>query len=324
MTTPTIFVKAARKIWSFVWNILMNGLAPSDEKGNYVRPENIQKIIQIPTSEDLKNRDSEHLPYLIIGESCPWAHRAWIMYEIKGLNKSINLHIAKVDSEGGRWIFEPKIFGCKSLQDLYKKCGNHQSKRATVPILFDPGRVAKSKFNLINNESAELVKILNNWPSKNNDLDMNPKHCEKSIINWHKLIQENINNGVYKCGFARNQEAYEKASESLFSALRIIEESLNSNGPWLCGKDLTIADVRLFPTLIRWETIYDPLFKCSVMPITLFPNIIEWRKNFFNMVNIKKTCRIESWRKDYFGALFPLNPSGIVPKGQSLEAIISS
>ena len=323
MSTPPILVKAARKIWNFEWEILMNGLAPSDSKGNYKRPINDQKKIQLPTKEDLKNRDPVQRPCLIVGKSCPWAHRVWMMYEIKGLNKSINLQIAEVDAAGGRWILEPPIKGCTTLQEIYLKCGNYQSRRATVPMLFDPGKEAKSQSILINNESAELVEILNNWPLNENDIELNPIRYKKKIIYWQNLIQENINNGVYKCGFARNQMAYEKASKDLFSSLNTIEESLNSSGPFLCGKELTIADIRLFPTLIRWEAVYEPLFKCSEKPIQAFPNIIKWRKMIFNLYNIKKTCNADSWRKDYFGALFPLNPSSIIPKGQSISQIVN-
>ena len=323
MAIPKIFVQTARQIWNFEWEILMNGLAPSDSKGNYERPKNIHENIQIPSKGDLRKRDLYQMPCLIIGKSCPWAHRAWILYEIKGLKKSMNLHIAEVDTAGGRWILEPQIKGCRTLQELYRKCGNHQSRRATVPMLFDPGEEPTSDFRLINNESAELVEILNNWPLNDNNIELNPKKHKKKIINWQNLIQENINNGVYKCGFARNQNAYEKASNELFSALDSIEDSLNSSGPWLCGKDLTIADIRLFPTLIRWETIYAPLFKCSKKSLISFPNIIKWRKKMFNINNIKRTCDIDSWRKDYFGALFPLNPSGIIPKGESITKIIN-
>ena len=166
--------------------------------------------------------------------------------------------------------------------------------------------------------------LFKTFTSNTNNTDFNPKIHHKKIFNWQNLIQENVNNGVYKCGFARNQKAYEKASENLFSALNIIEENLQSNGPWLCGKNLSIADIRLFPTLIRWEAIYCPLFKCSNKPIESFPHIIKWRKNIFNMHNIKKTCDVDTWRKDYFGALFPLNPSSIIPKGEDITTTINN
>ena len=324
MLTPPIFVKAAKDIWNFEWKILMNGLAPSDSRGNYKRPTNPQKEIDIPTKEDLENRDSDQMPCLIVGKSCPWAHRVWMIYEIKGLKNSINLHIADVDTSGGRWIFKPHLNGCKTLQELYRKCSINKNTRATVPILFDPGKQFSSKLRLINNESSELVEILNNWPIKKNNVELNPIEHQRKIINWQNLIQDNINNGVYKCGFARNQDAYEKASKDLFSTLHIIEESLKTNGPWLCGNIITIADIRLFPTIIRWEAVYAPLFKCSSRPIKEFPNIMKWRKEIYNMYDIKKTCDIDSWRKDYFGALFPLNPSSIIPKGEDISMTINN
>tara|TARA_Y100001968_G_scaffold97724_1_gene87680 strand:- start:773 stop:1747 length:975 start_codon:yes stop_codon:yes gene_type:complete len=323
MAIPQIFVKTAKEIWNCEWHILMNGLAPSDSKGNYKRPENIQQEIWIPTKEDLERRELDQMPYLIIGQSCPWAHRAWLMHEIKGLKNTINLIIAKANTSSGRWIFEPKLRGCKTLQGLYKKCTKYKVRRATVPMLFDPGKQTNSKFRLISNESADLVNILNKWPINKNNLDLNPKKYHKKIVYWQNLIQENINDGVYKCGFSRNQNAYEKASEDLFSTLAIVEESLQLNGPWLCGEDLTIADIRLFPTLIRWESVYEPLFKCSKKPIESFPNIIKWRKTIFSLYNIKETCDADTWRKDYFGALFPLNPSSIIPKGESINKIVN-
>ena len=324
MAISPILVRVAKQIWNSQWEILMNGLAPADSNGNYKRPINPQKQIQLPTKGDLKNRASNQMPGLIIGQSCPWAHRAWIIYELKGLKETIDLHIAKVDNYGGRWILNPPIKGCHNLQDLYRKCGVHQTRRATVPILFDPGNVPESKLKLISNESAQLVEILNNWPIYDQEINLNPNKLKSKIMDWQNLIQENINNGVYKCGFARNQKAYEKASEDLFLSLNTIEQYLQSNGPWLCGENLSIADIRLFPTLIRWESVYEPLFKCSKKPISSFPNIIKWRKFIFNLNNIKNTCDADAWRKDYFGALFPLNPSCIIPKGESIEKIVNN
>ena len=324
MAIPPLLVKAAKQLWSFEWEILMTGLAPSDSSGNYQRPSNLQKQIQIPTKKNLKQRAVNQMPGLIIGKSCPWAHRVWMTYLIKGLKSSINLHIAQVDNNGGRWILNPPILGCKTLQDLYRKCGNYQSRRATVPMLFDPVHGSESQLRIINNESAELVEILNNWPIYDHEIDLYPSKYQKQIHNWHDLVQENINNGVYKCGFARNQKAYEKASKNLFSALNIVEEHLQLNGPYLCGKDLSIADIRLFPTMIRWESIYCPLFKCSSQSIKAFPNIIKWRRKIFNMYGIHKTCDVDTWRKDYFGALFPLNPSKIIPKGENITTIINN
>ena len=97
--------------------------------------------------------------------------------------------------------------------------------------------------------------------------------------------------------------------------------SLSQKGPWLCGEEMTIADIRLFPTLIRWEMIYLPLFGCSQEPLWAFPNLWEWRQKLFSIPSVAKTCDSKAWREDYFGALFPLRPSNIVPSGPNLTKI---
>ena len=114
------------------------------------------------------------------------------------------------------------------------------------------------------------------------------------------------------------------ASEQLFNALNIVEESLSQKGPWLCGETLTLADIRLFPTLIRWEAVYEKLFKCTQKPLWLYPKIWDWRKRMYQITEVSNTCDSNSWRNDYFGALFPLNPSNIIPQGTNLTKIINS
>ena len=133
-----------------------------------------------------------------------------------------------------------------------------------------------------------------------------------------------VNDGVYRCGFARTQSAYEMSSNNLFDTLKKVNESLSKKGPWLCGKELTLADIRLFPTLIRWEMVYEPLFGCSKEPLWSFPFIWEWRQRLFAMKSISETCDSISWRKDYFGALFPLRPSNIVPCGPDLIKMVNA
>ena len=137
------------------------------------------------------------------------------------------------------------------------------------------------------------------------------------------LIDKNINDGVYRCGFARNQSAYEKASKNLFAALNEIENSLKkTKGDWIFGEDLTYADIYLFPTLIRWELIYSKLFKCTEKELSNFKKIIEWRLKFFKLSNVDKTSYDNEWKKDYYKALFPLNPNQLIPVLPSLKEIM--
>ncbi len=322
MSVPPILVSAARKSWNWQWNQLMNGLAPCDKEGNYCRPTS-QKLNAIPPSkEEILNRPKNLLPRIIIGRSCPWAHRTWLLSKLRNLESSLELIIAKVNYEKGLWEIEPPWLGCKTLIDLYKACGTPPSHRATVPALIDPGKIANEQPRLLGNESSQLIEVLNEWPSNQNSLNLAPLPLQGEINKWQSLLQLSVNDGVYRCGFARNQSSYNKASEELFEALEYVEKSLSLKGPWLCGEELTLADIRLFPTLIRWETVYEPLFNCSQKPLWLFPNIFEWRKKFFEMPKVKDTCNSMTWRQDYFGALFPLRPNNIVPLGPDLTKIV--
>ena len=146
------------------------------------------------------------------------------------------------------------------------------------------------------------------------------KDCNQKFLD---LINNSINDGVYKCGFARNQSAYEKASQNLFAAINEVENLLEKNkGGWIYGEELTYADIYLFPTLIRWELIYSKLFKCTEQELSSFEKIIEWRLKFFKLSNVSKTCYGNEWKKDYYKALFPLNPNQVIPVLPSLKEIM--
>ena len=148
------------------------------------------------------------------------------------------------------------------------------------------------------------------------------KNCDQDLL---KIIDSDINDGVYKCGFARNQGSYEKASNRLFNALNTIENKLDKNlDNWICGEELSYADIYLFPTVIRWELIYRNLFRCTEKEISDFKNIIKWRLKFFTLSKVSETCFDYQWKKDYYKALFPLNPNQIIPVLPSLEDILLS
>ena len=324
MSIPPIAVVTARRSWNWQWNQLMNGLAPTDPKGNYQRPPSEHQKATILEENDIINRSKQNLPYLIIGRSCPWAHRTWLVFQLRDLHKNLNLIVAKVDKKAGRWAMEPSLLGCDSLLGLYKKCGQPPSHRATVPTIVDPGANNQSKPKLLGNESTQLIEVLNNWPTSKNAPDLAPKLLHKDIEKWQDLLQTSVNDGVYRCGFARTQSAYDKACDELFNALTKIEQSLEQKGPWLCGDQLTLADVRLFPTLIRWEVVYEPFFGCSKEPLWSFRKLWEWRQRFLALPQVLETCDSVAWRNDYFGALFPLRPSGIVPAGPNLVKMVNA
>ena len=297
----------------------MGGLGPADTGGNYTRPSSDPLPPPTLKREELLQRSPTQRPLLVIGRSCPWAHRTWLVHQLRNLQDSVNLLVATADHNAGRWALNPAWEGCDTLLALYQHCGAPPSYRATVPVLVDP----KTR-TLLGNDSAPLVELLNRWPIKGSVIDLAPPQSADRIEAWQALLQPAVNDGVYRCGFARNQAAYDRAESNLFAALDAVEQSLETNGPWLCGSSLTLADVRLFPTLIRWELVYAPLFGCSRRPLWDYPHLWDWRQRLYALPGVADTCDGDAWRHDYFGALFPLNPSGIVPAGPDLSTLVNS
>jgi len=246
------------------------------------------------------------------------------MVKLRGLESTLEVMTAKADHEEGRWRLDPSWLGCSSLLELYRCCGAEPSLRATVPVLVDPGRDERHKPLLLGNDSTPLTLALNRWPAGPGAPNLAPAHLQQRIEAWQELLQPAVNDGVYRCGFARNQSAYNRASAAMADALQELERSLRQEGPWLCGATLTLADVRLFPTLIRWETVYAPLFGCSASPLWMLPELWKWRQRFLSLSGVEATCDAAAWRHDYFGALFPLNPGGIVPDGPKLSTLVNS
>ena len=318
MAIPPVLVKTARCGWNWQWLQLMGGLGPADNEGNYRRPAGDHPSATLP-AQPLEGRGSEHRARLILGRSCPWAHRTWLVHTLRQLGESLDLLMAKADHQGGRWQLDPPWRNCSTLLELYRHCGSPPSHRATVPVLVDP-----LEQRILGNESSQLVELLNRWPAAADAPDLAPADLKTAIAEWQELLQGNVNDGVYRCGFARNQTAYNQAESALFAALEEVERSLGSRGPWLCGDRLTLADLRLFPTLIRWESVYAPLFGCSRKQLWQLPNIWRWRQQLLALPGVMATCDAEAWRQDYFGALFPLNPGGIVPAGPELSTLVNS
>jgi len=304
-------IKASRKFWFWFWTQLMNGFAPSDLYGNYKRP----KGITIDNEYNINNENGQI--YLLVGNSCPWCQRTLLVHEIKNLSKKVKVIFLKADVEHGEWIFNTSIKGFKRLSDLYKNANEKIIFRATLPLLIS---FVKNEVNILSNESSNIIRLLNSIKSESEYQTLSIKDCKQKFLD---LINNSINDGVYKCGFARNQSAYAKASQNLFAAINEIENLLQKNkGDWIFGEELTYADIYLFPTLIRWELIYSKLFKCTEKELSSFEKIIEWRLKFFKLSNVNRTCFDNEWKKDYYKALFPLNPNQLIPVLPSLKEIM--
>lgn len=306
-------INFSKKFWFWFWTKLMNGFAPSDLQGNYRRPSGIL----INKNHVFKGKNEN--TYLLVGNSCPWCHRTLLIYKLKNLSKKVKVIFLEADINSGQWIFNEKFEGCDTLHQFYKKAQKHNLFRSTLPLLFN---LQNDQIKILSNESSEIVKFLNSIKVDSSQKSLQISKCDQDLL---EIIHSDINNGVYKCGFARNQISYEEASKNLFEALTIIEKKFDKNlGNWICGEDLTYADIYLFPTIIRWELIYRQLFKCTEKEISDFKNIIKWRLRFFKLTKVSETCFDSEWKKDYYKALFPLNPNQIIPVLPCLREIMQS
>jgi putative glutathione S-transferase len=227
--------------------------------------------------------------------------------------------VVEPDPAAGRWRFPTPFAGCDTLRQLYRRSGAAVDAPATVPALW-----SRRQGRLVLNESARLIELLDLWPASSGAPRLNPEPLRPAIDAWRERLQGTVNDGVYRCGFARNQAAYDESVGELFDTLAAVEAELTARGPWLAGAELTLADVVLFPTLVRLELVYAPLFGVSRQPLWQLPALWRWRSRFFALPGVAATCCAAAWRADYFGALFPLHPSGIIPAGPDLATVVAS
>lgn len=195
------------------------------------------------------------------------------------------------------------------------------SGRATVPVLWD-----KQTKTIVNNESAEIIVMLNselNEFAKNPTIDLYPENLKEKIDWWNEKIYQSVNNGVYRCGFAQTQAAYNQACDELFTTLDEIEAALQTSR-YLCGNQVTLADVRLFTTLFRFDVAYYGLFKCNRHRIQDYPNLGTYLSDIYQLPGVADTCNLESVKQDYYGNLFPLNPGGIIPSGPDMAYLLKA
>ncbi len=300
-------IRIAKWAWRSLWRLMMSQLAPVGRGGDYRRPAS---GFRHAISREGRYPPEKGRYRLYVGVSCPWAHRTIIVRALKGLEEVIETVVVIPDVNSGGWVMGEASEGCTTLCQLYQLSSPGYRGRCTVPVLWD----TKTK-KIVNNESGEIIVYLNSqfneW-AKNPGLDLYPPSLQKEIDSWNEKIYEYVNNGVYRCGFAQTQEAYESACRLLFATLDEIDSHLQSHR-YLCGESLTLADVRLFPTLIRFDAVYYSLFKCSIRPLQSYQHITRYLQDINNLPGVRDTYCLDTIKRDYYSSLFPLNPSGIIP-----------
>ncbi len=255
--------------------------------------------------------------HLYVSLACPWAHRTLIFRELKQLQDFIDVTVVCPDMLHDGWKFgipEP-LFGHSKLHQIYTQAKSDYSGRVTVPVLWD-----KKTQTIVSNESSEIIRMFNSAFDEltGNREDYYPESLRSVIDEWNAFIYPNINNGVYRCGFATTQEAYEEAYESLFDALDKVEAHL-SNHRYLAGERLTEADWRLFTTLIRFDAVYVGHFKCNKKRISDYPNMQGYLKELYQLPGIKGTTDFYHIKRHYYFSHAGINPTQIVPVGPELD-----
>ncbi|KPQ36461.1 MAG: putative glutathione S-transferase [Phormidesmis priestleyi Ana] len=317
---PGLIVRTGKFVWNTMWHTMMSQMAPRSQSGAYTRPPSEFRSRKIYPEPDRY--------FLIVGMSCPWAHRTLVTRVLKGLEASVGLIQVYPSTDEGRWLFELgqsalPFTDCRSLPDFYRRCHSGYTGRATVPVLWD-----SQTQTIVNNESAEIIELLNSeFGELANGLDLYPEALRADIDKLNDEIYAAINNGVYRCGFAQTQLAYDQAVGELFDQLDELDSRL-SRQRYLCGSaggsELTLADVRLFTTLIRFDVSYHGIFKCNRRRIADYAHLSGYLRDLYQIPGIAETCDIEAVKRDYYGNLFPLNPGGIVPVGPGWESLQAS
>ena len=260
--------------------------------------------------------------HLYVSYACPWAHRTLIMRSLKELTDAISISVVDPLMAEDGWEFSDfrgtipdTVNDTKYLRKVYAIADSNYTGRVTVPILWD-----KETSTIVNNESREIIRMFDTEfrDIASNEVDLYPQGLKDKVDRAIDDIYDPINNGVYKAGFAKSQSAYEEAVTELFAALDYWEDIL-AKQKYLCGDSLTEADICMFTTLFRFDAVYYVHFKCNLRHIWDYPNLWNYLKNIYHYPGVKETCNLEHIKLHYYQSHPHINPSGIVPKGPSIN-----
>ena len=260
--------------------------------------------------------------HLYVSLSCPWAHRTIIFRKLKGLENVISMSTVSPVMLKDGWTFNvaegssgDTTNGKSKLSEIYLLTDPRYSGRVSVPVLWD-----KKRKTIVNNELSEIIRMFNSAfdTFTNVHTDYYPEKLRAEIDRLNDLIYPNINNGVYRAGFASSQAAYEQAFRNVFDALDEVEQFLSLHR-YLVGNTITEADWRLFCTLIRFDAVYYAHFKCNWRHIYEFPNMSNYLRDLYQVPGVAETVSIEQIKRHYYGSQRQVNPTGIVPVGPQLD-----
>lgn len=290
-----------------------------DDDGRFRREESSFRD-RVSADPDAKHPAAKRRYHLFVSYACPWASRTLAVRKLKRLDELIGVTVVDPHLGEGGWRFSDEdpdpILGAEYLHETYQAADDGYTGRVTVPVLWD-----RERRTIVNNESAEIIRFLNtafDEVGADASVDLFPEPLQAEIDDVNARVYETVNNGVYRCGFARSQEAYDEAVDELFTTLDWLEDRLGQQR-WLVGDQLTEADVRLFVTAVRFDPVYVTHFKCNHKRLADYPNLLGHTRDVFQTDGVADTVNLDHIRRHYYGSHRKLNPYGIVPAGFDVD-----
>ena len=300
--------------------------------GHFVRPQTVLRNWVTadgrpgPTGEGGFKAEAGRY-HLYVSLACPWAHRTLIVRKLKRLDAVISVSVVDPFMGEQGWAFSAsdgsltpggtrdEVNGARYLHEIYTRARRDYAGRVTVPVLWD-----REKGTIVNNESAEIIRMLNSAFGSFGDVsvDLYPEHLRTEIDEINDIVYDTLNNGVYKCGFARTQEAYEAAFAPLFDTLDRLEQRLESQR-YLLDSRATEADWRLFTTLVRFDAVYYSHFKCNLRRIVDYPNLWGYTRDLHQAPGVAETVSLAHIKRHYYASHASINPTRIVPLGPAID-----
>ena len=295
--------------------------APTDAAGAFVRRASVFRrwVSTDPGAEFIPEPGRYHL---YVSYACPWAHRTIIFRTLKGLERVISMSVVDPVRDELGWAFrevpgagEDPVNGFDYLSEAYRATNPDYAGNVTVPVLWDRDRRL-----IVNNESADIIRMMNSAFDAFTDIrdDYYPAKLRDQIDKVNQRVYDTVNNGVYRCGFAGTQAAYDQAYRALFESLDWLEERLGRQR-YLVGHRITEADWRLFTTLVRFDAVYAGHFKCNRNRIIDMPNLWGYLRELYQRPGIAATVNMDHIKRHYYMTHPTLNPSRIVPQGPRLD-----
>ncbi len=293
-----------------------------DDDGAFVRQES---QFRQGVGDDAHPLEADRY-HLYVSYACPWAHRTLILRALKGLTGAVSLSVVHPLMLDHGWTFDdsddkvqPDPGGARYLYEVYQRADPAVTTRVTVPVLWD-----KKNNHIVNNESADIIRLFSDAFSVLSDdedkarIDFYPLAHRAAVDGWNDRIYPDVNNGVYKCGFATTQKAYSEAFAALFSTLDDVDAHL-ADHRYLAGPVLTEADWRLFTTLIRFDAVYLTHFKCNRQRLEAYPHLSGYLRELYQWPGVAETVHFDHIKGHYFRSHKMINPHQIVPDGPALD-----